>query len=323
MDGGAKWNINSEYEIIIVGFSHLVKECDDPQSCEALMKRIIQPIIMPLSKKIEMLKGMNAKEGRKLRRGEFNEGTLTAITNYLTLIGNFLKECQELSQRATNPYTALFQEIWVFISDIISEFMNLDDIVEFSIRIMKSSLRILGRNFDPYLITFLQMVVQAYKQNHLPSFIYAVEFCLQAYPSNREYEGIFQEAFDHISQHTINNVLTDFNEFEYNPEVAFDFFGLCTRLVKYSKRLFFNSPYLESLLNTWVIAIGTEHPETIKTHKAFFTSLLTIVVEDLSKVAPLDQEGLNFDEVAKVIHEAYPDIHVNEVATWRYILDKG
>ncbi len=69
--------------------------------------------------------------------------------------------------------------------------MNLDDIVEQSIRIMKTSLRILGRHFDSYLITFLQMVVQAYSQNHLPSFIYAVEFCLQAYTSNRDYEPIF------------------------------------------------------------------------------------------------------------------------------------
>jgi hypothetical protein len=33
--------------------------------------------------------------------------------------------------------------------------MNLDEIVEFSIKIMKSSLRILERNFDKYLIPFL------------------------------------------------------------------------------------------------------------------------------------------------------------------------
>lgn len=97
MDAGAKWNLNKEYENILEGFANLVKQCEDSKACEALMKRIIQPIVMPLSKKIEMLKGMNAKEGRKLRRGEFNEGTLQSIISYLVLIGNFLKECQELS----------------------------------------------------------------------------------------------------------------------------------------------------------------------------------------------------------------------------------
>lgn len=63
--------------------------------------------------------------------------------------------CQELSGRFENPYIKLFEEIWVFISDIIGEFANLEDIIEFSIRIMKSSLRILGKNFDKYLISFL------------------------------------------------------------------------------------------------------------------------------------------------------------------------
>jgi hypothetical protein len=57
------------------------------------MKRIIEPLITPLNKKIVMLKEMNQKEGRKLKRGEYNQGTLTSISNYLALIGNFLKEC--------------------------------------------------------------------------------------------------------------------------------------------------------------------------------------------------------------------------------------
>ena len=56
MDGGAKWNINREYEIILEGFANIVKQCDENQACEALMKRIIQPLVMPLSKKIDMLK---------------------------------------------------------------------------------------------------------------------------------------------------------------------------------------------------------------------------------------------------------------------------
>jgi hypothetical protein len=93
MDGGGKWNTNREYEIIIEGFGNLVKQCEDSQACEALMKRIIEPLITPLSTKINMLKEMNKKEGRKLKRGEYNLATVTSISSYLSLIGNFLKEC--------------------------------------------------------------------------------------------------------------------------------------------------------------------------------------------------------------------------------------
>jgi hypothetical protein len=44
-----------------------------------MIKRVIQPLVAPLVNKIDMLKAMNAKEGRKLRKGEINEATLTQI----------------------------------------------------------------------------------------------------------------------------------------------------------------------------------------------------------------------------------------------------
>jgi hypothetical protein len=57
------------------------------------------PLIVPLNKKIEMLKAMNAKEGRKLKKSEINQGTLDSVHSYLYLIGNFLKECTSLILR--------------------------------------------------------------------------------------------------------------------------------------------------------------------------------------------------------------------------------
>ena len=76
-------------------------------------------------------------------------------------------------------------------------------------------------------------------------------------------------------------------------------------------------------MNVWVIGIGSERPETVKTHKAFFTGLLFTLVEDLSQVAPLDQENLNLEELANFVVDKYPKIYRNEVATWQYILEKG
>jgi hypothetical protein len=45
--------------------------------------------------------------------------------------------------------------------------------------------------------------------------------------------------------------------------------------------------------------------------------------EDLSQVFPLDQDSINLEELAKHIAENFPNIHSNELATWRYILEKG
>lgn len=58
---------------------------------------------------------------------------------------------------------AMFVDIWRFIQDIVAHFINLDAIVEYAIRIVKSSMRILGRNFDQYLIEFLQNVIRGFE----------------------------------------------------------------------------------------------------------------------------------------------------------------
>jgi hypothetical protein len=68
---------------------------------------------------------------------------------------------------------------------------------------------------------------------------------------------IQKETFNYISSHTINNVLTELQDFDDNPDVAFDFFGLCKSLIRLSKKIFFDYPYLEELMNTWIIGIGS------------------------------------------------------------------
>jgi hypothetical protein len=83
-------------------------------------------------------------------------------------------------------------------------------------------------------------------------------------------------------------VLVDQKAFEYEPEVSFDYFGMCGRLLKTNKVLFFSTPYLEALLNTWANGIGLEHPEASQTHESFISSLLSIVRTDLSQVADLE-----------------------------------
>lgn len=49
----------------------------------------------------------------------------------------------------------VFVDLWKIIKEILSNFSNLNDIVEQTSRLVKHSLRILNDKFDPYLIEFL------------------------------------------------------------------------------------------------------------------------------------------------------------------------
>jgi len=112
----------------------------------------------------------------------------------------------------------------------------------------------------------------------LASFIYAVEFCFADYAANRGFEAIFIEAFNHISLATHASVLVDQAAFQANPEVCFDFFGFCCRLLRSEhpsgRRIFFSSPQLEGILAMWIKGIGVEHRDAIKTHTEFIHHLL-------------------------------------------------
>lgn len=185
--------------------------------------------------------------------------------------------------------------MWGFIQDIIKHFPNLDDIVEFAIRIVKSSQRILGRaGFDKYLLEFLQIVVSGYKQNHMASYIYAVEFSLQEYSTHREYTHIFQDAFNHICATTATDVLSAPQAFLEHPDISSDFFGLCLRLLRHSsmtqitKQLFFSSPYLEQIINMWILGIGLEQKDALSTHIGFFRELVKLLKSELKQAGSID-----------------------------------
>ena len=114
--------------------------------------------------KINSLKYLFEKEGKPLHKEDINEGVIKAISGFLQLLGDFLKGCKELSTRKNNPFEEIFKELWtLFIENNIRMFTHIDDIVEFTIRLVKHCLRILGRRFDPYLIPFLQLVIKAYE----------------------------------------------------------------------------------------------------------------------------------------------------------------
>jgi hypothetical protein len=171
-------------------------------------------------------------------------------------------------------------------------------------------------------------VVNGYRQNHLASFIYAVEFSLQEYSSHREYTSIFQDAFNHICATTSQQVLTVSQSFSDFPDISADFFGLCQRLIRPSsqtqitKQLFFSSPYLEQILNMWIIGIGLDHRDALKTHQGFFSDLVKLLQTDLKQAGNIETPQ-ELEVTRERVRESFPHIFDTEVIMWRVLLEQG
>jgi hypothetical protein len=65
------------------------------------------------------------------------------------------------------------------------------------------------------------------------------------------------------------------------PDLAFDFFGMCTRYLRMAKKILFSSSELETLLDLWKRGIGVEHKEAAKTHSGFFQELIITLSKDV------------------------------------------
>ena len=71
--------------------------------------------------------------------------------------------------------------MWPFLEQVLTHFIHNDDIVEYSVRLIKHFIRSTGNQFLPLLTPFVQKCMSGYQQNPLGTFVYAVEFCFMDY----------------------------------------------------------------------------------------------------------------------------------------------
>lgn len=75
--------------------------------------------------------------------GKVSGRILADISDSLQLIGDFMKNCNELQDRTpenqVNPLVPVFSELWPFLENVLKEFVYNDDIIEFSCRLIKHS----------------------------------------------------------------------------------------------------------------------------------------------------------------------------------------
>ncbi|CDW74356.1 arm repeat-containing protein [Stylonychia lemnae] len=276
------WSTKQQYLLIVDGVSALVEEIQDQSICEQCMQKVIQSFAIPLIEKIDNLKQQFKREGSPVKAQDINEGTIKYISDFMILIGDFLKGCKKLSERQVNPFEGLFSDLWTkFLEDNFNTFTHIDEIVE-------------------------------QNKNPIPGFIYAIEFSLVEYHQFRDYEQIFLESFNMITQRT-SQLLINLTQFEQYPDIAFDYFGMCLRYLKLNKQIIFRSTHLDSLISIWISGIGIEHKDAIETHTEFIIVLLQTLHKDLTQVADLNnqQEILN------------AGIDPNEIIIWNYFLQNG
>jgi hypothetical protein len=61
----------------------LIEEHEDNAQCEILIKRVLQPLIIPLQEKINKIHLLFLKEGQKLTKADINEHLYDSVHGFL------------------------------------------------------------------------------------------------------------------------------------------------------------------------------------------------------------------------------------------------
>jgi len=92
-------------------------------------------------------------------------------------------------------------------------------------------------------------------------------------------------------------------DFEREPDVASDFFGMCIRYIKLHKSLLFRSQHLPALIKVWSLGIGIEQSNAVETHTEFFNTLVKVLskdiqtIQDISNPEQVMNSGLDQNEI--------------------------
>lgn len=102
-------------------------------------------------------------------------------------------------------------------------------------------------------------------------------------------------------------------DFEREPDVASDFFGMCIRYIKLHKSLLFRSQHLPALIKVWSLGIGIEQSNAVETHTEFFNTLVKVLSKDIQTI----QDISNPEQVMN------SGLDQNEILLWNLFIAEG
>ena len=148
------------------------------------MTKIVEPFIENMA----IIREEQRKQKEPLSEKQINEYIYDQSCEYMDLLGEFCKNCAGLARdELKSPFEPIFEVIWGYIQEILSNFSSLEKLCESTTRVLKHSLRIVPGTFkQTYLVTFLKIVISQFALSPLSCFIYSVEFCMKEYSGDEK-----------------------------------------------------------------------------------------------------------------------------------------
>ena len=225
--------------------------------------------------------------------------------------------CGQENLKSTNLqiYIPIFEEMWPLLKFFLTHYKSNSDFVEILTQILKNFMRAIRSEFKKYLQDYMNLILEGYKTDPISSYLYAFEVIATVFLDDYSVEPWLMIMFKELCLQTFNNYLTSSEDFENNPTLSEDFFGLLFRMIRLTPRVVLDSELFENLILVALQNIGISHPECANNLISFLSKVVTF--DEIKKVEEMDQSSIiKYTEKIKNIMKKYGDEFVSKIMNY-------
>ena len=107
-----------------------------------------------------------------------------------------------------SPYNSVFKDLWPIISHLIGKYAHDEDIIENICTVIKYSMRILDKFFEPFIMDLIKLIVSNYKvsifnpiilkANPFGSYVYIIEIMVTVFVKYPQCKSFLSDVFNGI-----------------------------------------------------------------------------------------------------------------------------
>lgn len=301
------------YQRILEGIVEVICIGDNKDEIMRSVVHILSHWIMSLCQAQEKL----------MKNEELSREELKNVCNVIEVVKIIVRSAHEsLRSLHFGILTQIFVEVWPIIQFLIRKFNTHPEIIENLTQIIKHFMRGMGSEFTQYLEDYMKLVLEGYRINPISSFIYAFEVVASVFVNDPSIEPMFRIMLKELCLQTLNFYLTTVEDYENNPNLTEDFFGLLFRLIRLNPNIIIDFDLLEVIVNICITNIGLTHIESSKNIIYFLDKLITFY--EIPKMKNLDEKHLAvYCEKVKIVISKVGDSLVSKIISFNLTVPPG